>query len=96
MVSKNKLLGRKVKEEKAVKVKVDKDLGWPKRLYSKSNKAGKVFQTKAEQEEQFKLGWVESPADLLKPIVEPEPEPEPVKEKESKIDVSSMNVKNKG
>ncbi len=67
MVSRNQLLnGPKVKEVKAKKIKVNAELGWPKRLYHVNFLSGKVYQTLPEQEEAKEEGWVESPADIEK------------------------------
>ena len=75
MVSKIRLLGSGIldaaeKVETAEKKKVSKSgTGWPKRLYHANMLKGKVFDTLEEQEEQFKLGWVESPVDIGKEVI---------------------------
>jgi hypothetical protein len=72
MTSKNQLLvPGGVVVEKALPTKaVNEELGWPKRLYHKDFPAGKVLQTLPEQNEYKEDGWVESPADISKPVEE--------------------------
>jgi hypothetical protein len=73
MVSKNNLLNSGIRHEREkLSIKDFEENGWPKRLYRKDFRAGKVFQTLIEQEEQFKEGWVESPADLPEEVEEKE------------------------
>ena len=73
MVSKNNLLNSGIRHEREkLSIKDFEENGWPKRLYRKDFRAGKVFQTLIEQEEQFKEGWVESPADLPEEVEEEE------------------------
>lgn len=90
----NTLIGSgRVVEEKAPEVKVDTELGWPKRLYHPdTGKVGKRFETLPEQDEAKKEGWVESPADFGKVVsVEEKVKKEAVKG--LKIDLSGKTKK---
>ncbi len=66
MASNNTLLGSGVVKEKKVAKKENLSEGWPKRLYREDYPAGKVVPTLKEQEEHYKDGWVESPANIKK------------------------------
>ena len=105
MASNNQLLGSgvtavKVEKVKAVKNTSREDSGWPKCIYHESCREGKVFQTKPEQEEMYKLGWVESPRDIGKVVEKKEEEVKVenlfgslVSDKKSKVDLSDKKTK---
>ena len=105
MASNNQLLGSGVTAVKVEKVKEVKsisgeDTGWPKCIYHESCREGKIFQTKQEQEEMYKLGWVESPKDIGKVVEKKEEEVKVenlfgalVEDKKSKVDLSDKKIK---
>jgi len=100
MASNNQLLGSGVIVEKAIKVKKSAELGHPKRLYHENFPKGKRVETKPEQEEMLKLGWVESPRDIGKVVEKKEEEVKVenlfgslVSDKKSKVDLSDKKTK---
>jgi len=105
MASNNQLLGsgapvKVVENVKVVKNVSREDLGWPKWLYHETFREGKRFETKPEQEEMLKLGWVESPRDIGKVVEKKEEEVKIenlfgalVEDKKSKVDLSATKTK---